>query len=155
MQDPSPTRPTKNPLQRTAGPYNGSQAVIKQSDRDHALMLGGAGLGHPLSSASSVSSVRPARQNRPFDFGGPTPRHRPGADPRFGRSWFEIPQRSSLTPLLRYAILSVSTGEQALPRPTRWSNEASRVRHFDWWREPAADGPSAGPKPLRPKFNGW
>ena len=82
-------------------------------------------------------------------------RHRPGADARFGRSWFEIPQRSSLTPLLRYAILSVSTGEQALPRPTRWSNEASRVRHFDWWREPAADGPSAGPKPLRPKFNGW
>src|SRR5439155_5955704 len=32
-------------------------------------------------------------------------------------SWFEIPQRSSLTPLPRYAILSVgSTGEQALPR---------------------------------------
>jgi hypothetical protein len=82
-------------------------------------------------------------------------RHRPGAYARFGRSWFEIPQRSSLTPLPRYAILSVSTGEQALPRPTRWSNEASRVRHFDWWREPAADGPSAGPKPLRPKFNGW
>jgi hypothetical protein len=32
-------------------------------------------------------------------------------------NWFEIQRRGSLTPLLRYAILSVgSTGEQALPR---------------------------------------
>ncbi len=40
-----------------------------------------------------------------------------GFDPICDISWFEIPQRSSLTPLPRYAILSVgSTGEQALPR---------------------------------------
>ena len=32
-------------------------------------------------------------------------------------SWFEIPQRSRLTPLPRCAILSVgSTGEQVLPQ---------------------------------------
>jgi len=91
------------------------------------------GLVTPLESGE-LSSTSPGKTDHSISEG--RRRHRPGADARFGRSWFEIPQCGGLTLLLRYAILSVSTGEQTLPRATRWSNEASRVRHFDWWREP-------------------